>query len=389
MSFKPIKTGVVGVGFGGLTFHIPFILALPRHFILHAVVERTPSAPGGKLKERFGGEVTANVKLYTTYRELVDDPEIELIIVTTPNNTHFDFARQALEAGKHVLVDKPVTTNTSEAWELGALARQKGIVLYPYQNCRFNADFLALRQLLRLPADHPQSLGTLIEFESRYDRYRTAIKNSWKNVPLPGTGLTYDLGSHLIDQALVLFGRPARVTAFIDNVRGIGTAEVDDCFTIFLHYPPRPGRAGIQPTSFTAILRSHILSVRSPQLRYVVRGTTGTYIKTGLDVQEQQLKLYTNPADIVGDPAYGVENEALWGTLENLGGKAGEFEVVRSTWPTTERGNYAALFVNLAEVIREGKEALVKWEESAEVIEIIEAAYQSAREGRTVTIADN
>ena len=159
--------------------------------------------------------------------------------------------------------------------------------------------------------------------------------------------------------------------------------------------------------------------MRSPQLRYVARGTTGTYEKTGIDVQEQQLRAYADPEDIVTDPAYGVEPEIFWGTLENLSSAPGEGEVVRSTyvsfihreravgwldvmaflnlsggapdiciyrWPTSERGNYSALFVNLAEVIREGKEALVKWQESADVIEVIEAAYQSAREGRTITI---
>ncbi|KZT72719.1 NAD(P)-binding protein [Daedalea quercina L-15889] len=388
MSFRPIKMGVVGVGFGGLTFHIPFILALSQHYILHAVVERNPSAPGGRIKERFGGDVAGRVKIYRTYEELVHDPEVELIVVTTPNHTHFEFAKQALEAGKNVLVDKPVTATAAEARVLGEIAKTKGLVLYPYQNCRFNADFLALRKLLELPAGHPQSLGTLVEFESRYDRYRTAIKGSWKDVPSPGTGLTYDLGSHLVDQALVLFGRPTKITAFIENVRGIGSAEVDDCFTILLHYPSRPRHVGVQPTSFTAILRSHILSVCSPQLRYVVRGTTGTYVKTGLDVQEQQLKAYTDPADIIKDPAYGVEAETLYGTLENLSVVQGGVEIVRSTWPTAARGNYAELFVNLAEVIREGKEALVKWEESADVIDIIEKAYRSAREGRTVTIAD-
>ncbi|EPT02790.1 hypothetical protein FOMPIDRAFT_99835 [Fomitopsis schrenkii] len=352
MSFQPIRAGVVGVGFGGLTFHIPFLLALSDRFTLYAIVERSPSETGGKLKERFGEKAASSVKTYRTYEELVNDCEIELIVITTPNYTHFDFARQALNAGKHVLVDKPITATAAEARDLMELAKIKGRVLYPYQNCRFNADFLALRQLLELPADHPQSLGTLIEFESRYDRYRTTVKNSWKDVPAPGTGLTYDLGSHLVDQALVLFGRPSSVTAFIENIRGIGDARVDDC------------------------------------LRYVVRGTTGTYTKTGLDVQEQQLRAYADPEDILKDPAYGVEPEALWGTLENLTRESGGGEVVNSMWPTTENGNYPALFINLAEVIREGKEALVKWEESADVIEVIEAAYQSATEGRTVAIAD-
>jgi len=280
-------------------------------------------------------------------------------------------------------VDKPVTATAAEARELETLAKSRNLVLYPYQNCRFNADFLALRKLLALPPDDPQALGTLIEFESRYDRYRTTIKNTWKDVPGPANGITYDLGSHLIDQALVLFGRPAKITAMIENVRSIGSKDVDDSFTIFLHYPPRPASMGLQPTSFTVILRSHILSVRSPQVRYVVRGLQGTYSKFGIDVQEEQLKAMSNPAEIVQSPSYGQEPAVLWGTLENL---AENGEITTSTWPTEEKGNYAEIFVDLAETIRAGKEQTIKWEESAAVIEVIELAYQSAREEHTLIV---
>jgi len=280
-------------------------------------------------------------------------------------------------------VDKPITATAEEASELGALAKSKNLVLYPYQNCRYNADFLALRRLLDLPPTDPRALGTLVEFESRFDRYRTTIRGSWKSTPAPANGLTYDLGSHLIDQALVLFGRPTKITALIENVRAIGSEEVDDCFTIFLHYPPRPSAEGLQPASFTAILRSHILSVRSPQVRYVVRGVRGTYTKCGIDVQEEQLKAITSPSEILQSPTYGKEPEQQWGTLENL---VENDKVVKSIWPTTEKGDNAALFVNLAEAIRQGKEQAIKWEESTDVIEIIQLAYQSAKEERTIVV---
>lgn len=383
MSSSPIKTAVLGVGLGGLTFHIPFILALPEHFTLHAVLERNPTQPGGKLAARFGEDIARGVRICRTYDEILGDAEVELVVISTPSATHYELAKAALEAGKHVLVDKPVTATAAEARELGALAKAKNLVLYPHQNCRFNADFLALRKLLALPAGDPRALGTLVEFESRFDRYRTTIRNSWKSVPAPANGVTYDLGSHLVDQALVLFGRPNKVTARIENMRGVGSKEVDDSFTIVLHYPPRDATTSLQPTSFTVILRSQFLSVRSTQVRYVARGIQGTYTKYGIDAQEEQLKAMSSPSEIMQSPEYGREPEALWGKVENLTEMG---EVVTSTWPSVEKGNYANLFVNLAETIRDGKEQTIKWEESATVIEVIELAYQSARKERTVAV---
>lgn len=154
-------------------------------------------------------------------------------------------------------------------------------------------------------------------------------------------------------------------------------------FTIFLHYPPRKAASGVQPQSFTAILRGHILSVRSPQVRYVVRGTHGTFLKYGVDVQEDQLKVILSPAAIAQNEQYGVEPEDIWGTVESLDADG---KVVKSTWPSSERGSYISLFENVAAVIRDGAEQAVKWEQSAEVIELIELAYQSAREERTLVV---
>ncbi|OCH90735.1 oxidoreductase [Obba rivulosa] len=383
MSFKPIKTCVLGVGLGGLTFHIPFVLALPEYFTLHAVLERSPATPGGKVAARFGEDAMKGVKIYSSYDDVLADPEIELVVISTPSDTHYELAKRAVEAGKHVLVDKPVTATAAEAFELGELAKSKGVVLYPFQNRRWDSDFLALRKLLELPSDDPRSLGTLVEFESRFDRYRADLKNTWKDQPRPANGLTYDLGAHLIDQVLLLFGRPAKLTAIRENIRGIGSKDVDDCFTILLHYPGRPSASALKPASFTAILRGHILSVRSPQIRYVVRGTTGTFLKFGVDVQEDQLKGIKHPSEITTVETYGAEPESLWGTLENL---SADGTIVKSTWPSSEKGCYSELFVDLAKTIREGKQQAVKWEESAEVIEMIELAYKSAAEERTLVV---
>lgn len=176
----PIKTCVLGVGLAGLTFHVPFILALPELFTLHAVLERSPHSPGGKVKERFG----AQTKVYRTIEEVIGDKEIELVIVATPNDTHYALAKAALEAGKHgihlssylvskspdtaaVLVDKPVTETFAQARQLDAIAKSKGLVLYGYQNRRWDSDHIALKQLLALPPSSPQYIGNLLEFESQ------------------------------------------------------------------------------------------------------------------------------------------------------------------------------------------------------------------------------
>ncbi|KAG6855007.1 hypothetical protein C0991_005936 [Blastosporella zonata] len=374
---KPINTCILGVGLAGLTFHAPFVLALPKLFTLHSVLERNPQSPGGKVHDRFG----VSPKIHRTLEQVLDDPEVELVIVGTPNSTHYSFAKAALEAGKHVLVDKPVTATAEQATELGAIARSKGLVLYGFQNRRWDSDFLALKRLLALPPTDPQSLGTLVEFESHYDRFRKALKGSWKEEPLPAAGQTYDLGAHLIDQALSLFGKPESLTAFIQNIRGVGSPEVDDNFTIHLHYP----RGSAHPHPFTAILRSHILSARARQIRFVVRGTQGTYVKYGLDIQEDQLKVIPNPGAILEDAAYGKEPESIWGTIDNIADDG--VTVKTSTWPSTEPGQYIELFKNLGAAIRDGAEQIVKWEQATAVIEIVELAHQSAREGVTVSPA--
>lgn len=181
MTSTPIRTCVLGVGLAGLTFHVPFILALPEFFTLTAVLERNPTSPGGKLKERFG----VSVRIHRTLHAVLEDPNVDLIVVGTPNATHYEFAKSALLAGKHgghsvlpaealivlitlsVLVDKPVTATAEEARELGELAKSKNLVLYPFQNRRWDSDFLALRRLLSEPPNAPQSLGDLVEFESQ------------------------------------------------------------------------------------------------------------------------------------------------------------------------------------------------------------------------------
>ncbi|KAG8218796.1 hypothetical protein J3R82DRAFT_4471 [Butyriboletus roseoflavus] len=370
----PIKTCVLGVGLAGLTFHIPFILALPDLFTLHAVLERNPQSPGGKVKERFG----VQTKIYRTIEDVVGDKEIELVIVGTPNDTHYSLAKAALEAGKNVLVDKPVSETVAQARELDAIAKSKGLVLYGYQNRRWDSDHIALKQLLALSPSSPQHLGNLLEFESHYDRYRPGIRASWKD----NAGAVYDLGAHLLDQALELFGRPAKITAFIQNIRGVTKPEVDDIFTIYLHY----NVGNPFPNPFTVLLRSHILSAKALQLRYVVRGTKGVFTKYGLDTQEEQLKAMPTVSSIFA-PGYGQEPQEIYGTVENIA--PDNTSITKSSWPSEAPGQYIGLFRNLAGAIRDNEELEVKWAETTQVIEMIELAYKSSKEGRTLDAASS
>ncbi|KAH8113302.1 NAD-binding protein, partial [Phellopilus nigrolimitatus] len=374
-AMPPIKTCVLGVGLSGLAFHVPFILALPDVFELHAVLERNPSSDSGKVKDRFG----VDVKIHRSIEDVLADDQIELVVVGTPNATHYDYVKRSLQANKHVLVDKPAVTTAAEARELGELARTKNRVLYAYQNRRWDSDFLSLKRLLKEPASSSAYLGDLFEYESHYDRYRNGLKGTWKDDKLAGAGQLYDLGTHLIDQVVSLFGRPQKVTGFVENVRGLGDPDVDDSFTLVLHYAKTEERK----YPIKALLRAHILSVRDPQLRFVVRGTEGSYVKYGLDVQEDQLKAVLSPEDIYSEE-YGKEPENIWGEVNHING---EGTVSKIQWPALDRGAYIELFYNLADAIRADAELKVKWDEVTTVLEIIELAHQSSREGRTISLS--
>ncbi|KAG6378870.1 hypothetical protein JVT61DRAFT_13150 [Boletus reticuloceps] len=353
----PIKTCVLGVGLAGLTFHVPFILALSDLFTLYAVLERNPRSPGGKVKERFGVET----KIYNTIDEVVGDEEIELVIVATPNDTHYALAKAALEAGKH-------GRNISISYLFPNKIKGTCPIWIPEQAVGLGPH--CPQKLLALPPSSPQYLGNLLEFESHYDRYRPGIRASWKD----GAGAVYDLGSHLLDQALKLFDRPAKITAFIQNIRGVTKPEVDDIFTIYLHY----NIGSPFPNPFTVLLRSHILSAKASQLRYTVRGTEGVFTKYGLDTQEEQLKAMPTVRDIFA-AGYGEEPQEIYGTVENIA--TDHVTITKSIWLSDAPGQYVELFRNLAGAIRNNEELEVKWAETTQVIEMIELAYKSSKEG--------
>lgn len=279
-----IRVGMVGFGMGGRVFHAPLISSV-EGLELTAVVERATS----KAAQRYPG-----IKTYHSVAEMLKDTSIDLFVVTTPNGTHFEIARQILEAGRHVVVDKPVCTTSYEVAQLMRLAAARNLLLVPFHNRRWDGDFQTLSRVI-----DEGWLGRLVSFESRFDRWRPDLPKDrlWKENPETGGGTLLDLGPHLSDQALKLFGKPEAVNAAVCRERD-GTGSDDD-FTIRLCYP-----------GITVTLGANSLSL-PPGPRFHLRGTKGNYLKLGIDAQEAALTKITR----IEDPAWGVEPTASWGTL--------------------------------------------------------------------------
>ena len=279
-----IRVGLVGFGMAGRVFHAPLISSV-EGLELAAVVERSSN----KAAERYPG--------LTTYRSLdamLADPSLDLFVVATPSGTHFQVARQILEAGRNVVVDKPVAVASSEVAQLMELAAARGVLLVPFFNRRWDSDFQTIRELLR-----GGSLGRLVYFESRFDRWRTNPPSDrlWKEDPALGGGVLLDLGTHLADQALALFGKPDAVAGEVLCERS--WARASDAFTLRLRYP-----------DLSVVLGANSLS-SPPRPRFHLRGDQGNYCKLGLDPQEAALNKITR----IDDPDWGQEAPADWGTL--------------------------------------------------------------------------
>lgn len=284
---RPIKTALCSFGMSGKLFHAPFLQIL-EGFKLYAVWERS---------KKVVKEIYPQVISYDSYEELLKDEAIELVIVNTPNYTHFDFAHKALLAGKHVVVEKPFTVTVQEGEELITLAKQQGKILSVYQNRRFDSDYKIVKRIVE-----EGSLGTIVEAEFHFDRYKEELSpKQHKETPGPGTGSLYDLGSHLIDQALQLFGKPQAVFADIHIVRPI--SSVVDYFELLMYYPALRVR-----------LHSSYL-VREPLPAYILHGSKGSFIKTKSDVQEEALQSGQMPDDI----EWGAEPESERGLLHTVG----------------------------------------------------------------------
>lgn len=340
-----LKVGLIGFGLAGRYFHAPLLRSTGFH--VAAVVSSR--------REEIHA-VFPQAEVLADETELFARNDIDLVVIATPTQMHFRQARGALEAGKHVVVDKPVTVTATEARTLAHLARERGRVLSVFHNRRWDADFLTLRKLLE---EH--RLGEINGYHVRWDRYRPQPSVSWRNLPEPASGMVYDLGSHLIDQVLVLFGRPDWLQADVFTQRP--GAQTEDGFEILM------GKGTLRITLGVSYLAS------DGGWRFRVHGSEASFLKAELDPQEDQSRAGIQP----DDPRFGVEDRSAWGKL--VYGGTGRTEIVPS-----ERGCWAEFYRRVRNSIEEGSPPPVTADEAAEVIELIEAVYRSAREGRRVRV---
>lgn len=348
MSLKKIPTGLVGFGLGGSCFHAPF-LSLDPGYHLKRIVERHREDSKASYPDAI---ITRSIE------ELLMDDEIELVVITTPNETHFPYAKMALNAGKHVVVDKPMTVTSAEAMELMDLRDQMGKVLSVYQNRRYASDARTIRKLLS-----QDLLGELVEFEAQYNRYRPSLKNSWKETDVPGSGILYDLGPHIIDQALTLFGIPKKITADIRRQRP-GTAA-DDYFDIRLDY------------GFLKVILKAGMLVREQGPRYQIHGTRGSFIKYGDDPQDNDARAGKKPSD----PTWGMEPIEQHGLLHTeLNGTVVRKKIV------SEKGDFGIYYRQLYQTLAVGAPLKEKAEHGFNVIKLIELAQKSHAEEKTLPV---
>jgi len=340
-SNSPIVTGLLAYGMSGKLFHAPFLARHPG-FELRAVVERH--------EPRMAADYPG-ISSYPSTEALLADPAIELVVVNTPNDTHYHLTRQALLAGKHVLVEKPVATTVAQWHELAALARQQGRQLLAYQNRRWDTDFGAVRRVVA-----SGQLGRLIEVHFRYDRYRPAIgPKVFKETDRPGAGLLFDLGPHLVDQAISLFGKPLSFEKTLGSYR-YGSL-VPDHFTIQLRYPH----------DLNVWLTAGLL-VADPGPAYVLHGTLGSYQKDRTDPQEAQLLAGLKP----DNPAYGRERVADQSGRLVLADPAGHGRVLPPVADVAAPSTYMDLFEAVYQAIRHGQPYPITDEELTWQLKILE-----------------
>jgi scyllo-inositol 2-dehydrogenase (NADP+) len=344
-----IITAIASYGMSGQVFHGP-LLKVNSNFEVAAVLERS---------KNLSRKLFPEASVVRSYEELLALPEVELVIVNTPDEYHYDMTRQALLAGKHVVVEKPATPLRSMAEDMFELARQQQLLLTVFQNRRLDGDFLTVKKVLARGV-----LGKIAEFESHYDRFRNWIDHStWKENEGEYSGVLYNLGSHMVDQVYCLFGMPLAVTAHLRILRPGGKAV--DYYDIRLDYK-----------DFAAILKSSYL-VKEPGPRYSIHGTAGSFHKWGIDPQEELLKSGMLPE---GD-SWGADPKEYWGrqVYEEDGQNYDQY--VR-----TQQGDYNLYYNNIYEVLRNGAEPMVKPNEVLNVLQILEACIESNRKRQTIIL---
>jgi len=350
MTSNPLRAGLVGYGFAGQTFHAPVLSAVPG-LELAAVA----SSQSHKVHADWPG-----VAVVPDVAALVARSDIDLIVVATPNAQHHPVAKAALEAGKHVVVDKPFTLDVAEARELELLSARNNRILTVYQNRRFDSDFLTLKQLLA-----SGELGRPVYLESHFDRFRPEVKERWREQAVPGSGLWVDLGSHLVDQAVQLFGRPDTIQ--LDTAVLRDGAVVEDYFHAVLRYESGP-HAPLRVVLHSTTLAAHAAP------RYIVHGTRGSYVKHGVDTQEDALRAGQRP------PTEGWGADPLDGELTLIDSNG----VPAKRSVPTHPGNYVDYYAAVHDAILGRGPNPVPPEQAVELMELLDLGRQSALEGRAL-----
>jgi len=350
---KTYKIGLIGFSIGGQVFHAPFIAGNPS-LELYKVTARKAEQQE-LLASRYPEAIAVS-----TVEDIIDDAAVDIVVVATSNDVHFSLAKRTLEAGKHVVVEKPFTITTAEADELIALAEAKGLLLTVHHNARFHSDFKTVKEVIR-----EGRLGPVVNYQARFDRFRNYRRvGQWREEDLPGSGTHYDLGAHLIDQALQLFGKPGAVFADLRRSRE-GARAVDD-FEFILSYP------NLKVSLFGQML------AKAPTPRFAIYGWNGSFVKPGVDPQENLLRAGALPHEHTD---WGQENPNIYGTLNLLeDGKDVEETVVSAI------GTGQDFYQNIVDVLHGEAELIVKPEQGRDVIRILEAAEQSWKEQRVISL---
>ncbi|HCM9151687.1 TPA: oxidoreductase [Enterobacter cloacae subsp. cloacae] len=342
-----IRVGLIGYGYASKTFHAPLIAGTPG-MALAAV----SSSDASKVHADW-----PTVPVVSEPKHLFNDPNIDLIVIPTPNDTHFPLAKAALEAGKHVVVDKPFTVTLSQARELDALAKSLGRLLSVFHNRRWDSDFLTVKALLS-----EGTLGEITFFESHFDRFRPQVRNRWREQAGPGSGIWYDLAPHLLDQAVNLFGLPVSMTVDLAQLRP--GAQTTDYFHAILSYPQR--RIVLHGTMVAA----------AESARYIIHGTRGSYVKFGLDPQEDRLK----NGERLPQEDWGYDMRD--GVVTKVEGET----LVEETLLTSP-GNYPAYYAAVRDALNGTGENPVPASQAIQIMELIELGIESAKHRATLCLA--
>jgi scyllo-inositol 2-dehydrogenase (NADP+) len=348
-----VRVGLIGFGLAGQAFHAPVIRGVPG-MELACILERR----GTRAREKY-----PEVRVARTLEELLADNEIQLCVVATPNDSHFEYAQACLMAGRDVVVDKPFAPTLAESEKLVHLAAECGRLITVYQDRRWDGDFTTIKEIVA-----SGKLGTVVEYECRFDRFRLEAKaNAWRErADQPGAGLLFDLGPHVIDQALVLFGEPRAITASAFCQRE--TSQVDDAFDVCMQYT----NSG---SELRAMGRARIIAY-APGPHFLIHGTKGSFVKYGMDPQEARLRAENCPDGLDWGADWGVEVEELWGTLSLAGEPSVRIK--------TERGDYRGFYANVRDAIEKKAALDVTPEQALRTMRAVMLAHKSSRERRTV-----